>query len=478
MIYLDREHHEPLYEQIYRQYKEDILSGRIPGGTRLPATRQLALDLVVGRNTVENAYAQLLVEGYVSSRVGSGYTVNDLSLPTGGPARSVRRGSEPEAKSEGAEPRYDFRVIRMDGGAFPAADFKKYLIESLKTMNGGETFNYPPRQGDKKTREVIAAHLYATRGITCSPENIVITCGHQYSLDVICTILGTKPVRVAMEDPGYAGAHALFELRGAKMTPIPVERDGVDMEKVRASDANLLYLTPSHQYPTGAVLSIQKRLKAVEWAAKAGGYIIENDYDSDLRYNTRPIPSLYAMDKSDRVIYIGTLSRPISLELGIAYLVLPDALMKTYRTLYSLHYNSVPPLVQYAVAAYVESGDCAHHLDRFRVRCRKKHELMLAETARVFGDRVTVSAAGAGLYLLFTVHSTYDSDALIRLASEHGVRVYSLKKSWLESARAPKNQVLLGYGGIRQEDISPALALLEKAWFGGVQGDSDTDERI
>lgn len=464
MIYLDREHAKPLYEQIYDQLKDDILSGRIAGGTRLPATRRLALDLVVGRNTVENAYEQLLVEGYVSSRVGSGYTVNDLTLPTAG--KSVRRGSEPEA-APAAEPLYDFRLNRMDQFSFPALSFRKHLDATVRALETTAPYNYPPRQGDERLRKAIAAHLYSARGIECSPENIVIICGHQYSLDVVCTVLGAKPIRVAMEDPGYAGAHALFRLRNAEMLPIGIERDGADVASAIRSNANLLYLTPSHQFPTGAVLSIQKRLMAIDWARRTGGYIVENDYDSDLRYNTRPIPSLYSLDQSDRVIYVGTLSRPIALELGLAYIVLPDALIKSYRKMYSLHYNSVPPILQAATASYIESGVCAQDLDRFRIRCRRKHDVMLSETARIFGDKVAVSAAGAGLYLIFTVTDGRDSDELMALALEKGLKVYPMRGNWLDPLHAPGNQVLLGYGGLPVEEIPSALALLYEAWFGG-----------
>lgn len=466
MIYLNREKNTPLYEQIYQSFKEDILTGRLPGGARLPATRRLAIDLVVGRNTVENAYQQLLVEGYVSSKVGSGYVVNALTLPPAGRPADLQEEKYQETQEEDAQYRYDFRVIRLDGNAFPATDFKRYLVDSLKRMNEGPTFDYPPRQGAKELREAIAKHLYASRGIQTSADNIVVTCGHQYSLDVICTLLSDRKLKVAMEDPGYPGAHALFELRGAKMMPIPVERDGINMDAVRGSGANLLYLTPSHQFPTGAVLSIQKRLEAVEWAAKNGGYIIENDYDCELRYNMRPIPSLFAMDQSERVIYIGTLSRPISLELGLGYLVLPTALIKAYRTLYSLHYSSVPPLIQQAVATYIESGDCGRHLDRFRVICRKKHDRMVSETARIFEKRVIPAASGAGLHLLYTVPGSRSADALIKIAKDHGIRVYAIHDSWLRREAETPNQVLLGYGGIAFEDITPALERLNKAWFG------------
>lgn len=474
MIYLDRELNVPLYEQIYQSIKNDILSGKLPGGARLPATRRLATDLVVGRNTVENAYQQLLVEGYVSSRVGSGYTVNTLSLPqnmgTGWQYIPEEKEPEPEpvkTKAPEEELRYDFRIIRLDNGVFPTTDFKRCLIEALKGLNEGPIFEYPSRQGDLSLRKAICQHLYAARGIEADPENMVITCGHQYSLDVICTLLEGKKLRVAMEDPGYAGANALFKLRKVKISPIPVERDGADMSALKRSKANLLYLTPSHQYPTGAVLSIQKRLQAVEWAARSGGYIIENDYDSELRYNTRPIPSLYAMDRSQRVIYIGSLSRPISLELGLGYMILPPELMEDYRNLYSLHYNSVPPIVQQAVACYIDSGDCARHLDRYRVACRKKHDRMLAETSRIFGERVKVTAAGGGLHLLFRVEAGYSDEELIRRARDVGVRVYSIQNAWLQEETRIPGQVLLGYGGIAIEDIAPALELLQKAWFGG-----------
>ncbi len=465
MPYIDRGKNVPLYEQIYRAIKEDILSGRLPGGARLVATRRLALELSVGRNTVENAYQQLAVEGYVTPRTGSGYTVNDLALPhAAGDARSIVPAAGTARGGEAPPPEFDFRAGRVETRLFPADRMRRRILEQIRRMPDADAPDYPPQQGDARLREAVAAHLYAIRGVICRAENIVITYGHQYSLDVICTLLtGAGPV-VAMENPGYAGARELFLRRGAGLVPVPVERDGVSIAAVRASNANLLYTTPSHQFPTGAVLSIKKRLEAVDWAAERG-YIIENDYDSELCYNSRQIPALYAMDAGGRVIYLGTLSRPLSMELCVAYMVLPDALMRVYREQYALQYGSVPPFIQRAVADYIESGDCARHMDRFRVASRKKRDLLLAEITRAFGDRVRVAAAGGGLHVLLSVSAPWTPGELLARAEARGVRLYPVADCYPPPAPPSEKRLILGYGGVTAERFPEALKRLKSAWF-------------
>lgn len=465
MIYIDRESRMPLYEQIYQSIKDDILSGRLAGGDKLPATRRLSQDLVVGRNTVENAYQQLLIEGYVTARVGSGYTVCDLTPPERARAAVRSVPSPPEYAKEAVSAKYDFKLTRMEARTFPAAEFKKQLSLALQYLSNNVSYEYPPQQGDRQLRSELAAYLYNVRGIHCRPENIIVACGHQYSLDMLCTLLSGGPLKVGMEDPGYAGARAIFDLKRIPMLPISVERDGVSVDELVRTDVNLLYLTPSHQFPTGSVLSIKKRLDIIAWAAETGGYIIENDYDSELRYNTRPVPAMFTMDGNDRVVYLGTLSRPISLELGIAYMVLPDRLMDIYREWYLLHYNSVSPLIQHAMAGYIGCGDCERQLDRFRVASRKKHDLLLSEAAEVFGDRVTVSAAGGGLHVLFTVHGPMEQEELLSRALEKGVRLYSVSDCWIHKEAADPRQLVLGYGSVTAKDIPPALRLLKEAWF-------------
>ncbi len=465
MPYVDRGKSVPLYEQIYSAIKEDILSGRLPGGARLIATRRLALELSVGRNTVENAYQQLAVEGYVTPRTGSGYTVNDLALPhRAGDARPAIPPAGSARSGEPPPPEFDFRNNRVETRLFPADRMRRRILEHIRRMSDADAPDYPPQQGDARLREAVAGHLYATRGVACRAENIVITYGHQYSLDVICTLLmDARPV-VAMENPGYAGARELFLQRGAGVVPVPVERDGVSVAAVRASDANLLYTTPSHQFPTGAVLSIKKRLEAVDWAAERG-YIIENDYDSELCYNSRQVPALYAMDGGGRVIYLGTLSRPLSMELCVAYMVLPDALLRVYREKYALQYGSVPPFIQRAAADYIESGDCARHMDRFRVASRKKRDLLLIEIARVFGDRVAVTAAGGGLHVLLNVRAPWTPGELLARAEARGVRLYPVADCYPPPAPPAEKRLILGYGGVAADKFAEALARLQNAWF-------------
>lgn len=465
MSLIDKNIRIPLYQQIYEAYKKQILSGSLECGARLPATRKLASDLAVGRNTVEYAYQQLEMEGYVTARVGSGYTVNDLSLMDGGwqekPERiPLREREKPKAV------KYDFGSGRASTLLFPVKAWKKCLSESLYEESQSHSYFYPMLQGEYPLRKAIADYLFSARGIECSPDHIVITSGLEFSIERLLDLFAGEVPCVAMENPGYHSARIAFQRHGCSVIPVAVDHDGIDTEAVGKSGANLLYITPSHQFPTGAVLSIKRRIEAIEWAEKNDAYIIEDDYDSELRYNAKPAPPLCSMDRNHRTIYLGTFSKSFSPSIRVGFMILPELLMEQYMERYRHLHNSVPTTIQNALAKFISTGNYSRHIDRLRVSNKKKNARLVSELNRVFHDRVFITGAGAGQHILADITSSLCEQELLDTAYAAGIKLHAASKYWMAPCDAHPHQIMMGYGGIVLDDIAPAIELLYKVWFG------------
>ena len=463
MTLIDKSAAMPLYEQLYEAYKKQILAGLLCPGTKLPATRRLAADLGIGRNTVDNAYQQLEIEGYVTAKPCSGYIVNEIDLPNEVPVSNLAAAPQ-RLKHQTTLARYDFGSGRVASSLFPFKAWRRCILDSMDSDSLLPSYRYPHLQGEYPLRKAICDYLFSSRGIDCLPENIVITSGLEYSIDRILGLFHTSPV-VAMENPGYHTARQSFLFHGCPVVPIDVDNEGVRMDLVQASDAKLLYVTPSHQFPTGAVLSINRRLAAIEWAAKNSAYIIEDDYDSELRYNAKPSPALRSIDRSGRTIYLGTFSKSLSPSIRIAFMILPDLLMEQYLDRYHKLHNSVPTLLQNALAAFITSGSYSRHIDRLRVSNKRKNGILIRELHRVFGDRATITGAGAGQHILVNIDTALSEKDLLDSAFQAGVKLHSASKYWMITDSAPPHQVMMGYGGISAEDIPPAIELLYNLWF-------------
>lgn len=466
MIYIDRHSKEPVYEQIYNSIKEDILGGTLGAGTYLPATRKLALDLSVSRNTVDTAYQQLLMEGYISSRIGAGHVVNDLSLLRDVPVTDRPAAEPQESGRRETVYRYDFGTGRADASIFPMRAWRRHLCEQLERDFQRPSFRYPDMQGTPKLRQAICWYLAQAKGIHCDPEDVVITSGQNYSIEKILGILDLRAPVVAMEDPGYHSARDAFVLHRCRLRPVPVEEDGIRLDALARSGARLLYVTPSHQFPLGAILSIKKRISVLEWAKQNDAYVVEDDYDSELRYNAMPVPPLRSIDVNNRVIYTGSFSKTLLPGICVAYIVLPPQMRGVYRKRYASFHNSVPGLVQNALADFILSGDYGRHIDRLRVCNRRKNAVLLEELERVFGPRASVIGSSAGHHIFVELHTDMTEQQLLDSALKRGIKLHSASKYWLEEPPAWPRQIMMGYGGIQKEDIPPAIELLHTIWFG------------
>lgn len=460
MLYIDQDSKTPIYEQVYSQLIDTIISGHMAPGSVLPATRKLAEDLAISRNTVNKAYHQLAAEGYIQPRAGSGFTINPIPV-------DMVHAQNPKPCEPAPQPihfRYDFDYGNIDNQTFPYKQWRKSINRVLDTAETSPNILYPHYMGELPLRQEIAQYLYRSRSVKCSPEQIIITCGHQHSVEILANLFRSGQKRCAMEDPGYDGIRAAFLNHDYHMNYIPVEKDGLDISKVEKLSLDLLYVTPSHQFPTGVVLSIAKRLRLLKWAHNADAYIIEDDYDSELRYYTDPIPSMQSLDCHDRIIYTGTFSKALSPAIRIAYMALPPDLLAQYHQFYQLYGSQVSPLHQLALADFIANGYFERNINRLRTLYRKKQDALKTTIANVFGEKIQVSGEGAGLHLLLDIDTDLSPETLIEKAASIDIKLYSVKPYYADSAKAPKCQIQLGFPTIPQEKFSSILTQLKKAW--------------
>ncbi|MCB6993829.1 PLP-dependent aminotransferase family protein [bacterium 210820-DFI.6.37] len=463
MLYIDRNSKTPIYEQLYAALVQEILSGSLAAGDRLPATRKLAEELSIGRNTADKAYQQLAAEGYVRSRTGSGFIVNQLPLELFPQNPFPETSGEPPEKAE-PRPRYDFAYGSMDNSMFPYGQWRKSLNNVLAGLELSEVIPYPCRTGELRLRSEIARYLRRSRGVVCDPSQMVITCGQQHSMEIIANMFEGPEKDFAMEDPGYDGIRTVFSNRGFRLHPVPVEEDGICLDALRQLDTTLLYVTPSHQFPTGAVLPVAKRKLLLQWAQERDTYLIEDDYDSELRYYTNPIPAMQSLDVHERTIYTGTFSKSLAPSMRLAYIVFPKSLMKRYMDYYHRYNSQVAPLHQLTLADFIAAGNYERHINRLRTAYRKKQEILLDAVWQSFGDQITVSGGGAGIHLLLDVKTPLSQEELIQRAASEGIRLYSTRALYMDETRCPNSQLLLGFPTVPETAFASIMEALRKVW--------------
>jgi GntR family transcriptional regulator / MocR family aminotransferase len=468
MIYIQENSNDPMYLQIYNQVKEDIEQGNIAHGERLPGIRTLAKTLGVARNTVSQAYTQLAVEGYIQARHGSGYFVLDTSskfTERNYVSQSINDLSIKKSELKKPEILYDFQYGTLPYEQFPFKLWRKYTSQILLSSQKEVVNQYPDKQGDLLLREEIGKHLYKSRGMVCSKEQIIIGCGLQYSLNILCTLLRKENNTIAMEEPGYNGARDVFINNNYNVHAIPASKDGLILSSVHGSDACATYVTPSHQFPYGTVMPISQRKKLLNWANDKDAYIIEDDYDSELRYDANPVPSLHSLDTEGRTVYIGTFSKSLSPSLRVNYMVLPIRLLNRYHSLFHSHSSPVSWFTQRVLAEYMREGNYERHIRKMCITYKKRHDIFVQEAIKMFGRKVILHGRGAGLHFILEFPGGEDQDWLIKQAEKVGVKVYSMIPFWNDRNDCPRNIIFVGYSLLNEQQIREGIALLQSAWF-------------
>jgi len=497
----------PLYRQVYEALRQAILSDRLSRGARLPSSRALARDLGVARNTVLQAYEQLRSEGYLIGRRGGGTRAREvipdalLSVPRPARRRALRAertASRTQAvpgptDADPAPPRISERgrglvtsgaaLIRAPGPhvpfevGVPAHDaFPRRLWGQLagrRWRRGDLDLGELDPAGETTLRVAIAEYLATARGVSCSPEQVFVINGAQQALHLAAQLLLDVGDRVWVEDPGYVGARVAFEGAGARLVPVPVDDDGLDVAAgVRAfRDARLACVTPSHQFPLGVVMSAARRLQLLAWARSSNAWIIEDDYDSEFRYTGRPLPCMQGLEaergdgSAPRVLYVGTFSKTLVSGLRLGYMVVPDALIDAFRAARSTVDRHTPTAHQQVLADFIGEGHYYRHIRHVRSLCAERQAVLVDAAAARLGDMLTVRADPAGLHLLARLAPGFDDVDVQQAAMARGVRSWALSKFYLRDA-PPDRALVLGYGGFDEREIRAGVELLGEVLSG------------
>ena len=449
----------PLYEQIYEHIKTEIRRGKLSYGEKLPSTRALSRHLEVSRSTIELAYEQLLSEGYLESEPCRGYFVAQIEELY---QLSAAKPAVVEEKQEKQEKyRFDFTPNGVDLKSFPYNVWRK-LSKDILIDDRTELFRSGDSQGEYGFRNAICNYLYQARGVHCTPEQILIGAGSDYILMLLSIILG-KNHRIAFEDPTYKQAYHVLSGLGYETVPAPVDKNGLRVDALKMKNADIAYVTPSHQYPTGIVMPLKRRLELLRWAnEKEGRFIIEDDYDSEFRYKGKPIPALQGYDSDEKVIYLGTFSKSIAPAIRLSYMVLPVPLLKKYRENYRFINSTVSKVDQLIVKKFIEEGYYERHLNKTRALYKNRHDVLIEALKPLLG-RCRISGEHAGVHLLLNFKDGTSEEFLIRKAKEAGVRVYGMSQYRIETTEEPAT-ILLGYANMSEEDIKEAVNLLNQCW--------------
>lgn len=461
-----------MFRQIYLGLRCAILSGALCKGERIPSTRDLAGQLGVSRTIVVLAYEQLSAEGFIAGRGGSGtYVAESLGaapsrVSTSSPKfRLSRFGEAVEGaaskvdfpkKIAGQTFRYDFAYGKSDVEVFPFATWRRLLMRNARKTSVRD-LDYGRAAGDPALCEAISAHLRRSRAVVCDPSQVIIVNGSQQGLDLIARVLIERGDSVAIEDPQYQGTREVLRAAGASLRPVPVDRDGLDPAALPGA-ARMAFVTPSHQFPTGAILPLSRRLALLRWAERIGAVIVEDDYDGEFRYDGHALESLQGLDAQGRVIYMGTFSRTMFSALRMGYLVVPKPLVDVFTAAKWLSDRHTATLEQQTLADFIAGGWYERHLRHLRRRNNRRRNALVQSVQRYLGDRVELTGDGAGAHVVLWPTNSRSEDALITKAAFAGVRIYGIS-SYFQS-QPTRVGLLVGYARMREQAIRDGIKRL------------------
>lgn len=459
-IGIDRDDREPIQSQIARQVRTLVLSGRLKPQAKLPSTRALSEELNVARATVVDAYEQLLSEGYLETRSGSGTRVAaelPESLLTSASAGPVKPAAPRLAVKR--EPARPFRSGLVDWENFPHDDWGRLLGRFWRNppvtlLEHNDPFGWMP------LRAAIARHLFEWRGISCAEDQVIVTAGGLDAFDLIGRAILKPDDKVWFEDPGYPTARRVFALGGVEVIPVPADHEGLVVSKgvEKAADARAAFVTPARQYPTGVTMPLARRLELLDWAAEADAIVIEDDYDSEYRYVGHPLPALMSLDKRARVIYTGTFSKVFSPIIRLGYMVVPKALVQCFREERVSH--GAPPslMAQPALAEFMSSGAFAIHIRRMRRIYAARRRALIDALKPGDGRLFTIDASPAGLMLLLRLPEESSDEAIVESLAKRGIEAQSLSSHYAGRKRA--QGLLLSFAGFTDDELKHAASRL------------------
>ncbi len=481
MLSLDPASATPLYRQLYFAIREAILAGRLHPGTRLPATRALARDHGLSRNTVVSAYEQLRAEGYLDGRVGAGSFVSAVlpeallharqpqaETPAGRdsrPALSARGARLAALRELARSPPRAFSPGVPELASFPFDDWARLLARRWRNpprsfLVGGDPSGYRP------LREALAVYLGAARAVSCDPDQILIVSGAQQAVDLAARALLDPGDSVWMEEPGFGGTRGALLAAGAKLVPVPVDDEGIDVQQGRrmAPGARMACVSPSHQYPLGVTMTLRRRLELLDWARAADAFVLEDDYDSEYRYAGRPLAAMQGLDDAGRILYIGSFSKVMFPGLRIGYMVVPPGLVEAFRAIRALVDSHPSSVAQAALGDFIAEGYLAAHIRRMRALYAERQAILLDTLQALPAGLLRVAPHDAGMHLVGLLPDDYDDTALSRRAAALGITVPALSAFY--RGGTVKRGLLLGYAGVGEPEIRAGAARLARALAG------------
>ena len=437
----------PLYEALYRCIRGDILSGKLAPGTKLPSKRTLAQNLEVSKITVEGAYDQLLAEGYIRSREKVGYFVEEIDRLPPAPVPPIR---------EQLPARVPVDLTGTGTEKFPFSVWSRLQREVM--LDYGEKLLLPlHNQGTLELRRAIAKHLSDFRGMTVDPRNILVGAGTDIHYNLLIQLLGRDKI-YAVEDPGYDKIRRIYAAGGVECVSAAMDGFGVIPEKLGA--ARVLHISPAHHFPTGLVTPVGRRQELLRWARQRDGYIIEDDYDSEFRFDAHPKPTMQSLDHSGRVVYMNTFSKTLAPSIRISYMVLPTEMMEAFREKLGFYSCTVSSFEQYTLARFLDSGHFEKHINRMRkfYRTRRNRVLEILDRSP-YADRMTIREEDAGLHFLVTVDTELTDEALVARCAEAGIRVRALSQYYHTAVpESGRHTLVVNYASVREEQLEAALA--------------------
>lgn len=467
----------PLYEYLYECIREDILRGVLQAGEKLPSKRAMAKDHGIALITVENAYAQLMIEGYVTAKEKSGYFVSadvaqqgwvgddssEIRTRDGKTARegtSIQRSSHEKSSKEkaGEDWLVDFSSSRLKHDAFPFATWTKLMRRVLDDRE--EAFlEKPESRGVPELREAIAKYLRKAKGLDVTADRIFVGPGTEYLHHLILQLVGSNRI-VAVEDPGYKKVGQIYESHGLKCLHVPVDENGLIVDRLWNSNAKLVHLSPSHHFPTGCVMPIGRRRALLDWARTQGAYLLEDDYDSEFRFDGKPVPTLASLD-DETVIYLNTFTKTLAPSIRIAYMVLPEKLKEQYEEKLSFYSGSVSSFEQYTLAAFIGEGYYERHVNRMRNYYRQQRmKILNALEESPLGSMVSVEEHSAGLHFILRVNAIRDDDAWLKALEKKRIRLQSVASYSYGGQNRYRHQFVIYYSDLEENNLREAFEIM------------------
>ncbi|WP_425539393.1 PLP-dependent aminotransferase family protein [Microaceticoccus formicicus] len=440
-----------LYLQVYSAIRDMIISRELKDGTKLPSIRSLSSEYSISKNTVSNAYYQLEIEGYISSVEKVGFFVNKID-------HLVQLDSDSEESTPISEikPIYDFSFSGVDSSSFPYSIWRRVFRETVNSED--ETLL---RQGDPKglyeLRDAIANYLKNSRGVSTSPDDIIISAGTEHLFYLLRRLLGENS-KYGFEDPGYAWGNEFFTYDLKSAAPIPIDESGIKISDLVREDVDICLVTPAHQFPTGIVMPISRRIELLNWAAVENRFIIEDDYDGEFKFSGRPVPALKSMDVFDSVIYMGSFSKCLTPSLRISYMVMPKKLMRLYENAFSGFGCPCSVFIQKALTTFIKDGYFEKHINRMRNIYSGKHELMTGLLGKINGLKIIPPQSG--MSFVIELKKDIDGESFAEYARKNGIGITPLNRfSTIEENSNPK--FIIGFAGLSKSEIKTGLSALK-----------------